>query len=87
MAQGGYGPGEVAWILGGNIECIPQPDDGQSPVPVVNIHLIEDFWISGLGPAELGQLATLLRKQADRLEHDIRPRLVAYRADWAARHP
>lgn len=86
LAQGGYGQGEDTWVLAGNIECIPEADDGQPSDPVVNIHLIEDFWLSGLGPQELAAFAAKLRAQADYLDYDIRPRLIAYRADWSARH-
>lgn len=86
LAPGGYGPGEDTWIFGGNIECAPETDDGQTPIPVVNVHLIEDFWISGLGPDELAALIAQLRAQADLLEHDVRPRLITCRADWEAHH-
>jgi hypothetical protein len=84
-ARGGYGPGRDTWTLGGNIEVIPD-NDGKPSTPVVNVHLIEDFWLTGLGPDEVAALAGQLRAQADRLEHDVRPRLIAYRADWAAHH-
>jgi hypothetical protein len=86
LAKGGYGQGEDSWVLAGNIECIPEADADQPSGPVVNIHLIEDFWLSGLGPEELATFAAKLRAQADLLDFDIRPRLIAYRADWAARH-
>lgn len=87
LAEGGYGPGEQTWVLSGNIECIPEPGEDEQPVPVVNVHLIEDFWLTGLGPREVAVLAAQLRAQADRLEQEVRPRLVAYRADWAAHQP
>ncbi|UWE10823.1 DUF6907 domain-containing protein [Actinacidiphila bryophytorum] len=86
FAKGGYGQGESFWVLAGNIECIPEADADQPSDPVVNIHLIEDFWLSGLGPEELATFAAKLRAQADLLDRDIRPQLIACRADWAARH-
>jgi hypothetical protein len=82
-ARGGYGPGADTWALNGTIECIPDTDDGTPPIPVANVHIIEDFWLTGLGPADLSALAAQLRAQADRLENDVRPRLIAYRADWS----
>lgn len=86
VARGGYGPGEQAWVFAGAIECIPDPGDGTRPIPVVNIHLFDDYWLTGLGPNELSVFTAQLRAQADRLDHDVRPRLIAYRADWSTHH-
>lgn len=85
LARGGYGPGEQAWVFGGHIECTADVDD-RPPVPIANLHFFEDYWLSGLGPNDLTVFAAQLRAQADRLENDIRPRLVAYRADWSAHY-
>ncbi|WP_405584994.1 DUF6907 domain-containing protein [Streptomyces sp. NBC_01190] len=38
-----------------------------------------------LDPDGLAEVAAQLRAQADRLDHEIRPQLVAVRADWADR--
>jgi hypothetical protein len=42
--------------------------------------------VFGLDPDGLAEIAAKLRAQADRLDHDIRPQLLAARADWAAHH-
>ncbi|MFC4032195.1 DUF6907 domain-containing protein [Streptomyces polygonati] len=87
VAPGGYGPGEEKAILAGSIDCNPDTGSAEPPEPVVNVHLIEDYWINGLAPADLARFAAALRAQADRLDHEIRPRLIAYREDWTAHHP
>lgn len=83
LASGGYGPGEEREVFGGAIECRPDPDEGRPAVPVAQVHVIEDFWINDLDPDALTKLAAALRAQADRLDHEVRPRLIAYRQDWA----
>ncbi|MFJ4407259.1 DUF6907 domain-containing protein [Streptomyces sp. NPDC088910] len=65
------------------MECRPFAEEPEARAPVVNLAIVEDFWIDGLDPAGLAQIAAKLRAQADRLDHEIRPRLVAARADWA----
>lgn len=86
LAQGGYGAGERTWVFSGNIECIPDAEDGKPPLPVANIHFFDDYWLTGLGPDEVAVFAAQLRAQADRLDGDVRPRLAAYRADWSAHY-
>lgn len=73
-------------ILWGVIECRPFAEEPEARAPVVNLAIAEDLWIEGLDPAGLAQIAAKLRAQADLLDHEIRPRLVAARADWAECH-
>ncbi|SHK57061.1 DUF6907 domain-containing protein [Actinacidiphila paucisporea] len=73
-------------VLWGVLVCDPYAEDPAPRVPVVNIAVVDDYWINHLDPAGLAEVAARLRAQADRLDHDVRPRLVAARADWAARH-
>ena len=73
-------------VLWGTIDCRPYSRDSNERVPVVNIAILHDYWITNLDPDGVTNLAALLRAQADRLDHDIRPRLVAARADWAEHH-
>ncbi|MBD0739426.1 DUF6907 domain-containing protein [Streptomyces sp. CBMA29] len=70
-------------ILWGVMECRLFAEEPEASAPVVNLAIVEDFWIDGLDPAGLAQIAAKLRGQADRLDHEIRPRLVAARTDWA----
>jgi hypothetical protein len=86
LARGGYGPGEVALVFAGHIECRPDPDEGRPALPVVNVHLLDDVWAPALDPAALADFAATLRSQADRLERDVLPRLIAYREDWTEHH-
>lgn len=55
-------------------------------IPNVSVELVEgsDDWIEHLDPAGVATFAEQLRAQADRLENEVLPALVAARADWAA---
>lgn len=77
-----YGP---AGILSAGIWCKPYSDDPAERVPVVNVELLDggDDWIHGLDPDGVADLAAKLRAQADRLDNEVRPALIAARADWA----
>lgn len=86
LAPGGYGPGEETPVFAGHIECRPDPDEGRPALPVAHVHLIHDVWAPALDPAALSDFAATLRAQADRLEQDVLPRLVAYREDWTEHH-
>jgi hypothetical protein len=55
-------------------------------VPVVNLLIVDDYWITDLDPNGLAEVAARLRAQADRLDREVGPALVAAREDWAAHH-
>jgi len=73
-------------VFWGSIDCSPYAEDPEPRVPVVNIAIVDDFWIMGLDPDGLTGIAAQLRAQADRLDHEIRPRLIACRDDWSTHH-
>jgi hypothetical protein len=73
-------------VLRGSLDCNPYDDDPGLRIPVANIEVVADHWLTGLGPDDLAGLAAKLRTQADRLDHEIRPALVAAREDWADHH-
>lgn len=73
-------------IFCGGIECHPYAEDPEPRVPVVNIAIIGDLWIKDLDPDGLADVVAKLRAQADRLDNEVRPALVAARDDWAAHH-
>lgn len=73
-------------VLWGVLVCDPYAEDPDPRVPVVNVAIVGDYWINHLDPDGLAEVAAKLRAQADRLDHEIRPQLVAARADWAAHH-
>jgi len=75
-----------AEIFGGAIVCIPDSDGPEPAEPYAEIHVVADVWFTSLDPDDLAAIAAALRAQADRLDHDIRPRLIAYRDDWTAHH-
>ena len=53
-------------------------------MPVVNIQVCLGRRILGLDPQELADIAVKLRAQADRLQDEVLPALIAAREDWAA---
>jgi hypothetical protein len=81
------GTGMEVELFAGAIVCIPDSEGPDPAEPYVDIHIAEDLWFTDLGPDDLATVAAALRAQADRLDHDVRPRLVVYRDDWAARQP
>jgi hypothetical protein len=86
LAPREQGPGEDTEVFVSSLVCTLETEGQEPPIPVVNIHLIEDFWIIGLGPNGIAEIAAALRAQADRLDHEVRPRLIAYRDDWTTHH-
>jgi hypothetical protein len=72
-------------VLHGSIDCNPCAPAPDPRIPVVNLHLAGETWITDLGPTELTHLATQLRAQADLLDHKIVAALIAARRDWATR--
>ncbi|WUH92325.1 hypothetical protein OG900_20920 [Streptomyces sp. NBC_00433] len=71
-------------LLWGVLVCAPYAEDPHPRVPVVNVAIVDDYWITHLDPDGLTKLAAKLRAQADRLDQEIRPQLVAARENWAA---
>jgi hypothetical protein len=80
------GTGTFAVVLGGSIECYPYAEHAAPRIPVVNLQIIDDYWINNLDPDHLTEITAKLRVQADYLDHEIRPALIAARADWATHH-
>lgn len=81
------GPAEDTEIFWGSIDCNPHLGAPELSTPVVNIRIIDDYWLNDLDPNGVADLAAQLRAQADRLDNEVRPRLIAARADWNAHHP
>ncbi|BBA99054.1 hypothetical protein RVR_5515 [Actinacidiphila reveromycinica] len=69
-------------ILHGSIDCIPFAEQPACRVPVVNLRLTDDCWITDRTPDGLAALSAQLRSQADRLDREIRPALITARSDW-----
>ena len=62
----------------------PYAEDPEPRVPAADVAI---YWINGLDPECLSEIVAKLRAQADRLEHEIRPQLIAARDDWAVHRP
>lgn len=71
-------------ILRGSVDCNPYAPAGEPRIPVVNIHVAAETWLTGLGPEDLAGIATRLRAQADLLLEEVLPALITARADWQA---
>jgi hypothetical protein len=74
-------------VFAGSIDCNPYDTDIRLRVPVVDIQVSPTYWILGLNPQELADIASKLRAQADLLHDEVLPALIAAREDWSARHP
>jgi hypothetical protein len=72
-------------IFSCTLDCTPYAELPEPRVPVANVHLCEESWITDLDPDGLLRVADLLRAQADRLDREVRPALIAARNDWSAR--
>jgi hypothetical protein len=86
VAPDANGVADEEAVFEGSIDCNPYAEDPEARVPVVNIQVYLEHWILGLDPSGVTEVAAKLRAQADRLDHEVRPALIAARADWAAHH-
>jgi hypothetical protein len=84
LAPDAQGRAEEDAVFEGTIDCNPYDPNPALRLPVVNIQVCQDHWILGLDPHGLTTIATQLRAQADRLEREVHPALIAAREDWAA---
>ncbi|MBD0738187.1 DUF6907 domain-containing protein [Streptomyces sp. CBMA29] len=75
------------WVLSGFMRCTPYAEAPAPCVPVVDLLIVDDWWVNDLDPAGLSEVIALLRAQADRLDREVRPALVAARDAWASDPP
>lgn len=78
--------GTATVVLSGTMECNPYAEDPEPRVPVVSLQLVDDYWLHNLDPTQLADIAAKLRAQADHLDHEVRPALIAAREDWTTHH-
>jgi hypothetical protein len=82
----GAGPARDAGVLVVTIDCIPFAEDDDPDLPVVNVQIVDDWWIRNLDPAGVTDLGRRLCALGDRLTGTVAPELASARADWAQRH-
>lgn len=84
MSEPGF-DGDVAQVrfFRGSIDCHPFMESPGPRVPLVNIEVVPGCWLHRLDPGALASLSLTLRGLADRLDHELRPALIAARDDWA----
>jgi hypothetical protein len=87
VSPAGIDPGEDSVVLAPTIQCSPYVENSQPHVPVVNIKIFDDLWITDLDPAGAAEVAEKFRNFADLLSNKVVPQLAAARADWAERRP
>lgn len=82
-SPGASGPtDEEVPVFCGSIDCDPYSPDPHQRIPVFTFHLVDDHLITALDPEGVTALAAALRTQADILDHEVRPTLLAARDDW-----
>jgi hypothetical protein len=85
--EGGLDGAHPVSVFQAEIQCSPCPDPtlpGEPVIPVVNIQISPECWMTDLGPDELANVAVRLRALVDRIEREVLPALIAARADWEA---
>ncbi|WNI17061.1 DUF6907 domain-containing protein [Actinacidiphila sp. ITFR-21] len=87
VAPDAHGAAGEETLFDAVVECCPYAEHPEPRVPVANIQVHPEHWILGLTPDGLADLASQLRRQADRLDNDVRPALITARTDWARHHP
>lgn len=84
------GPTTVLNLFSSSIVCHPYHDPDvpdELHIPYVEVQITPGCcWMTGLDPDALTTLATTLRTLAENFESEVRPQLIAARADWAAHH-
>ncbi|WP_329133262.1 hypothetical protein OG552_15425 [Streptomyces sp. NBC_01476] len=86
VAPDAKGVAEEEHVLRGSIDCNPYADDPRARVPVFNIQLYPDYWLLGLDPEQVGEVAAQLRAQAELFDDTVRPALIDARDDWQKNH-
>jgi hypothetical protein len=81
-------PPQESAVLAVTIECKPYPDDEEedhSPrLPVINVQIVDDFWITNLDPPAAAAFGEQLRALGEHLTHHAAPLLAAARTQWTA---
>ncbi|MET9219050.1 DUF6907 domain-containing protein [Streptomyces sp. NPDC008079] len=78
--------GQETEVFRTSIDCNPYVGGPLPRMPVVNIKIVGNYWMHALSPPALAEVAAKLRAHAALLDDEVRPRLVAAREDWLARH-
>ncbi|WP_405592652.1 DUF6907 domain-containing protein [Streptomyces sp. NBC_01190] len=77
-------PGEDSAVFTALMQCSPFVEDNpEARVPLVNIRIFEDFWITNLDPSGVVEAAERFRDFADLLTNKVAPELSAARSAWA----
>ncbi len=82
----GVDPATDAGVFVVTIDCRPFGEDGDPDLPVVNVQVVDDWWITDLDPAGVTELGRRLRALADHLTDTVAPELTTARQDWTAHH-
>ena len=79
----GPGPAVEAGVLVVTVGCKPFGEDDEPRIPVVNVQVVDDFWLRDLDPDAVAGLGVRLQGLGRHLVGTVAPGLAAARADWA----
>ena len=83
VCPGAEDPGEDTAVLIALIQCAPFAGDGtEARPPLVNVQVLDDFWIMNLDPSGVLEVAATFRSFADLLVNTVAPSLSAAHAEW-----
>lgn len=83
----GQDPAEQAAVLAVTIVCKPFGQQDEPRTPVVDVQLVEDYWLKGLDPQGITDFGQRLSALGHLLVHRVAPDLQSARDDWARHHP
>lgn len=73
-------------IMCSSITCTPYAAAPEPAIPVVDVRVAGEYWMTDLDPTGVADLVVGLRAVADRLDGVVIPQLNTVRAEWAAHH-
>lgn len=83
VCPGAQDPGVDTAMLIALMQCIPfVGDDTETRLPLVNVQVVDDLWITDLDPSGVLEVAEKFRSFADLLVDTVAPSLSAARAEW-----
>jgi hypothetical protein len=80
-------PGEDSVVLTAHLQCAPYAQEPERRVPLLNIQIAADLWLTDLDPGAALEVADRFEEFVNLLRGTAVPAAVTARTEWAARHP
>ena len=80
-------PGEDSVALTAYLQCAPYAEEPERRVPLLNLQLAGDLWLTNLDPQDALEVAEQLEDFVTVLREKAVPAAMAARTEWAARQP